>query len=123
MKYDLSNYTAICEAEKQATIRANAENNQSSYNAGWLHGYARALADVRRDLFPTEFFGVVRWCDADIEAAFNDLGYKISPEAISTIKQELTHHGFTDHMISAGWDYINYIINTNGNLEEAGENT
>jgi hypothetical protein len=50
MMYDLSNYAAICTAEKQATDRANHEPNQSSYNAGWLHGYARALADVRRGL-------------------------------------------------------------------------
>ncbi len=50
MNYDLSTYAAICDAEKDATHRANIEPNQSSYNAGWLHGYARALADVRRGL-------------------------------------------------------------------------
>lgn len=52
--YDLSNYAGVVAAEKQATERANAENAQHSYNAGWLHGYARALADVRRGLDPNK---------------------------------------------------------------------
>lgn len=50
MTYNLSTLAAICDAAKEATDRANHEPNQSSYNAGWLHGYARALADVRRGL-------------------------------------------------------------------------
>lgn len=50
MTHNLSTLAAICDAAKEATDRANHEPNQSSYNAGWLHGYARALTDVRRDL-------------------------------------------------------------------------
>lgn len=50
MNYNLSTLDAIRDAEKQATHRANIEPNQASYNAGWLHGYARALADTRRGL-------------------------------------------------------------------------
>ena len=50
MLYDLSNYAAIEKAAKLATDRANAERDQDCYNAAWLHGYARALADVRRGL-------------------------------------------------------------------------
>lgn len=50
MQYDLSNLEAIQNAAREATARANKENNQNTYNAGWLHGYARALTDVRRQL-------------------------------------------------------------------------
>ena len=68
MAYNLSNPAAIHEAAKQATHRANIEPNQNSYNAGWLHGYARALADVGSEIPDHEYFAVVRWMTEDVQA-------------------------------------------------------
>lgn len=68
MKYDLSNHAAIAAAATEAGTRAGMEPSQGSYNAAWLHGYARALYDVSRGLDdPGEFFAVVRWCIEDIQ--------------------------------------------------------
>lgn len=36
---------ALC---AQAKAKADAESNQDSYNAAWLHGYASALADIAK---------------------------------------------------------------------------
>ena len=49
-KYDLSSISAISAAAEQARARAGQEQNQSSYNAAWLHGYAQALADAAEQL-------------------------------------------------------------------------
>lgn len=51
-QYNLSNISAVNEASGQVRVRANQEPNQSSYNAGWLHGYANALADAAKELAP-----------------------------------------------------------------------
>ena len=51
-QYNLSNISAVNEASGQVRVRANQEPNQSSYNAGWLHGYANALSDAAQGLTP-----------------------------------------------------------------------
>lgn len=38
----------------EAERKASAEPNQSSYNAAWLHGYARALLELHADLLKEE---------------------------------------------------------------------
>jgi len=49
-KYDLSSYKAISEAASAASEYASNEYDQNSYNTAWLHGYARALNDVKEQL-------------------------------------------------------------------------
>ena len=95
--YDLSSYAAIVEAEKQATHRANAEPNQASYNAGWLHGYARALADVRRQLDPTQHYAIIKWSIEDVQAFRPDWDdaacVKWWKEHEKSFRDVLTEHG------------------------------
>lgn len=51
-KYSLSNVTEVHAAAVQAIACANDEPDQSSYNAGWLHGYAKALTDTENAMTP-----------------------------------------------------------------------
>lgn len=51
--YDLSNLAAIEEAAKIAGEKADNEQNQGSYNAGYLQGYASALRHVVEQQSPT----------------------------------------------------------------------
>lgn len=57
-----------------------------------------------------DWFGKVRWCNEDIKAAMEGRGIDPSQEDIFEIRNKLEHHSFTDHMISAGWDFINQVI-------------
>lgn len=49
-KYNLGSVSAIGTAHEQARANANAEADQGSYNAAWLHGYAAALGEVYSQL-------------------------------------------------------------------------
>lgn len=51
-QYNLSNISAVNKAARQVRVCASQEYDQSSYNAGWLHGYANALADAAEGLAP-----------------------------------------------------------------------
>ena len=53
------------------------------------------------------WFGVVRWCDADIGALLAENGLTPTKERIAAIRAvcENDHH-FTDTMIVAGWEAI-----------------
>lgn len=52
--YDLSSIGAVSAAAELARTHASQEPNQDSYNAGWLHGYADALADAAKQLEPQQ---------------------------------------------------------------------
>lgn len=52
--YDLSSIGAVSAAAGLARTRADQEPSQDSYNAGWLHGYADALADAAKQLEPQQ---------------------------------------------------------------------
>lgn len=52
------------------------------------------------------YFGIVRWCDEDLEQTLKSHGYQVSEESVGGLRVKLEHHSFTDHMISAGWDFI-----------------
>lgn len=54
----------------------------------------------------SEWFGVVRWCDEDLENALEEKGLKVTKKKIAQLRKKLEHHSFTDYMIGAGWDYI-----------------
>ena len=53
-----------------------------------------------------EWFGVVRWCEADLKSALEDQGYPVTENNIAKLYEEVSTHWFTDHMISAGWEYM-----------------
>lgn len=57
-----------------------------------------------------EWFGVVRWCRDDIISALTDKGYPVTENNINKLESLCKHHWFSDHMIEAGWDYINFNI-------------
>lgn len=57
-----------------------------------------------------DWFGIVRWCDADIANALEENGHEVNDENIAKVRNRLNTHWFTDHMIEAGWDYINDVI-------------
>lgn len=58
-----------------------------------------------------EWFGLVRWCDEDIEAGLEDCGIEVTEDNVAAVRFDLENgHGFTDNMIMAGWDYIHDLI-------------
>lgn len=60
-----------------------------------------------------EFFGIVRWCEEDIEEALRQRGYNPTPEMVAVIRNCCNHHCFTDYMIEAGWNMIDRYISEN----------
>jgi hypothetical protein len=67
-----------------------------------------------------EWFGVVRWCDEDIEIILSDQGFIVTPEAVRMIREDCSTHWFTDGMIEAGFELISCHIR---NRENRGELT
>lgn len=64
------------------------------------------------------FFGVVRWCDDDLRLALRKDGYKTNEDNVAKLREMLEHHSFIDHMIEAGWNFIEYTIAGAVGLEE-----
>ena len=58
----------------------------------------------------SEWFGQVRWHNDDLASALKDKGISATEKNIVKLRSLLDNHWFTDHMISAGWDYINNCI-------------
>ena len=50
--YKLTTPRQIRDAAEIAHKKAGSESDQSSYNAAWLHGYAAALGDVAKQIYP-----------------------------------------------------------------------
>lgn len=65
------------------------------------------LEDEQDKISDVEWFGEVRWCNADLENALDDNGYPVTEKNVSKLRRECDSHWFTDYMIEAGWDYIN----------------
>lgn len=53
-----------------------------------------------------EWFGLVRWCNDDIEAQLEECGVPVTDANVSAVRTKLEKHWFADHMIEAGWDFI-----------------
>lgn len=60
-----------------------------------------------------DWFGVVRWCDEDLEEALRKFGYEPTADAVALIRANCEHHAFKDRMIEAGWDMIDSYIMEN----------
>ena len=54
-----------------------------------------------------EWFGKVRWCENDLKSALEENGYPATENNIANLYSLCDTHWFTDHMIEAGWEYIN----------------
>ena len=54
-----------------------------------------------------ERFGKVRWCEEDLKAALEEQGYPVTENNIKKLRTLCDNHWFVDHMIEAGWEYIN----------------
>lgn len=67
-----------------------------------------------------DWFGKVRWCDDDIVDALQFKCINPTDEKVSLVRRQLEHHGFQDHQIGSGWDYI-YSTIDNLNFDEDGE--
>ena len=59
---------------------------------------------------PEEWFGMVRWCDADLENALEVQGIEVTEHNVSLLRRRLEHHSFEDRMIEVGWDVIYFTI-------------
>lgn len=57
-----------------------------------------------------EWFGIVRWCADDIRTALEESGIDPCQDNVDEVMCGLQHHAFEDAMISAGWDFINSVI-------------
>ena len=62
---------------------------------------------------PEEWFGIVRWCDEDVETALIDNGYEPTPEAVALIKADGLATALTDYGVQSGWDVFESIISQN----------
>ena len=65
-----------------------------------------------------EWFGQVRWCENDLKSALEENGYPITENNIAQLYSLCDTHWFTDHMIEAGWEYINNQIGYGEEWEE-----
>lgn len=63
------------------------------------------------------WFGQVRWCNEDLMSALEEHGYPATKENVEKLRNMCDNHWFTDHMIAAGWDYINNSILDNNDLK------
>lgn len=70
------------------------------------------------------WFGVVRWCDEDIVTKLVEMCIPITENNVAAVRRECENNThFTDQMIEAGWEAIEYVIDglrDEGNLEEDG---
>ena len=59
---------------------------------------------------PDEWFGTVRWCDADLANALEVKEFDPTNANIGLLRNALEHHVFTDMMIERGWEVIYQMI-------------
>lgn len=66
----------------------------------------------------TEWFGQVRWCEEDLKNALEVQGYPVTENNIAKLYAVCSHHGFIDHMIAAGCEYMYNAIGDDGSWDE-----
>lgn len=55
-------------------------------------------------------FGIVRWCNEDIESALQDEEVEPTEELIGKVRDRLDNHWFSDFMIEHGWEYVHQTV-------------
>ena len=81
VEYDLSSIGAIAASAELARARANQEPSQGSYNAGWLHGYADALADAAKQLEPQQQLSINSMGQEEFQTCITELLGEVDPAA------------------------------------------
>jgi len=56
------------------------------------------------------YFGIVRWCNEDIESALLDEEVEPTEELIGKVRDRLEKHWFADYMIESGWEYVHTTV-------------
>lgn len=69
----------------------------------------------------TDWFGMVRWCDADLESALEEEDYPATENNISKLRHLCDHHSFEDVMIERGWEHLSDLILQNDGWDEYDE--
>lgn len=69
----------------------------------------------------TEWFGVVRWCDNDLESALEQEGYPATENNITKLWCLCNHHSFEDVMIERGCEHLSDLILQNDGWDEYDE--
>ena len=114
------------EASGKLYIEEDAENGYYCIAFGFEEDYECHsvaveewdLEDEQDKISDVEWFGEVRWCNADLEAALNDKGYPLTENNIAKLRAKCESHWFTDHLIEAGWDYIDSQIGYGGGWDK-----
>ena len=65
-----------------------------------------------------EYFGIVRWCEEDLQNALEVKGYPITENNIAKLRRACESHWFTDHMIEQGWEYMYARIENDNGWDE-----
>ena len=71
------------------------------------------FAPQDKDEKPEEWFGIVRWCEEDIEERLRYFDYEPTENAVALIRANCEHHMFKDSMIEHGWHLIDCYIQEN----------
>ena len=80
-----------------------------------------AMCSTTKDADETDWFGMVRWCDADLESALEQEGYPATENNIAELRCLCEHHSFEDVMIERGWEHLSDLILQNDGWDEYDE--
>ena len=114
---DSHDHSALWEAGKPALAMSKTVA-EDVYFGLRLNGYKANILTMPayeepRNPAKEEWFGIVRWCDEDIESALADHGYAASPENVAIIREQCNHSAFREGMVETGWNYIWSYIDQN----------
>lgn len=76
------------------------------------------LDDQQYEINDNEWFGKVRWCEADLINALEVQGYPATENNIAKLHSLCEKHYFEDTMIEAGWEYMYNHIGYGGGWDE-----
>lgn len=76
------------------------------------------LDDQQYEINDDKWFGKVRWCEEDLIGALKDQGLPVTENNIAKLSSLCDKHWFTDHMISAGWEYMYNVIDNEDGWDE-----
>lgn len=66
--------------------------------------------ETRLSMTNNDWFGVVRWCDDDIVCLLKDMCIEPTEDNVAKVRCACeNNHYFTDSMIEAGWNTMEYI--------------
>lgn len=69
-----------------------------------------AMCSVTKDVDGTDWFGTVRWCEADLKAALEYCDCPPTENNVAELRRLCEHHSFEDNMTESGWFHIYELI-------------